>query len=75
MPHAQRSALGAVHEGEVLQLPGERRLVDHPAARAEDVVLHAADVRIALHGMEVAGDHRVDAGPFEERLDLRVPSG
>ena len=61
------------HEGEVLQLPGERMLVDHAAAGSEDVVLHAVAIGIALHRVKVAGDHRIDAVLREQRVHALVP--
>ena len=48
MPHPQCALRSAINKGQVLHLPGKRMLIDHSAAGAHNVVLHAADICLAL---------------------------
>ena len=62
-------------EGEVLELAGERMLVDRAAAGAEQQVRDAVARRQRLQRVVVAGDHVVDAVLREHRLHALLPAG
>ena len=73
MPHPQCAFRSAINKGQVLHLPGKRMLIDHSAAGAHNVVLHAADICLALQCVKVTSNHCVNAGLLKERLHAIVP--
>ena len=73
MPHPQRAFGRAINKGQVLHLPSKRMLIDHSAAGAHNVVLHAADIRVALQCVKVTSNDCVNASLLQERLHAIVP--
>ena len=62
-----------IKECQVIELAGERVLIDRAAADAQEVVFDSVAILIPLKCMKVAGDDGVDAVFHQQRVDSGLP--